>query len=180
MSDETDKTDETPEEETGNGTGDDSLVRRRKRYIPVDFIPRRANGESLSSLATHYKASRNTVRAWEEANFDEIEAYRKESLSNAAHGLAALQGDALRVVRGVLTDQPCAACGRPTAPPKERLKAAEIVFDRTGIPKQTKLSGSVKLTSDPASDRMAVLEAAAAILEEEGLVDLADQIRMRV
>lgn len=150
---------------------------KKPRLIPPDFVSRRAAGESLVSLARAYGCGNNTVRRWEEKKAEEIEQARQEASAEALLQLRSMQGLALSTVRSVLTDDLCPACNRPASPSKDRLKASEMIFDRSGLPKvqHQVVSGSVR--SDPIQDRRLVLEAAIAILDEEGHSDLASAVR---
>jgi hypothetical protein len=150
---------------------------KKSRPIPPDFVARRAAGESIDALGRAYGATHGTVQKWEEKRADEIEQARQEISKEALLQVRSMVGLALSTVRSVLTDDLCPACNRPASSPKDRLKASEMMMDRGGLPKvqHQVLSGSVR--SDPIQDRRLVLEAAIAILDEEGHSDLAAQLR---
>ena len=149
----------------------------KAKPVPPDFVSRRAAGDTLAALAAAYGVGKNTVTRWEEKKAEEIERVRQEASVDAVFQLKSMQGLALSTVRSVLTDDLCPACNRPASPPKDRLKASEMIFDRSGLPKvqHQVVSGSVR--SDPIQDRRLVLEAAIAILDEEGHSDLASAVR---
>lgn len=156
-----------------------------KTVMPADLVARLAEGQTYTQIAKDLNVRPATVCGW--AALPEVQQQvgdlQREASVSALQRLASLQGSAVDAVRSVLDRGPkCKVCGRgpSKATDKDRLKAVEIVFDRTGMPKteRQELAGNLGLSAaDDASADREILTEAARILQARGLTELAEQVR---
>ena len=174
--------------------------KRPKEFnYPPDLPARLAAAESQASIARSLDVSPNTVNVW--AHLPEVteavESIRAEMLAEAKRQLASLRTVAVSTVAEVMVrrgpyvcrcgEEVVCGCGEPVtydvAPPKDRLRAAEMVMDRAGLPRTevTEHSGSVGLVGPlPTVERIDVLTAAAEILEADGFGEAAAVVRAAI
>lgn len=145
---------------------------------------------SHSAISRLYGADHHTVARWSRLPevIQEEQRIRREVSDSAARALQALQPSAVSLIRDVLGGgEVCETCGRGnrSGEVKDQIRAAEAVFDRTGLPKrqETVLSGTVGLDLEGRSDddlAREILEEAAAICEEDGEMKLGRLLRERL
>ena len=151
------------------------------RRIPADFASRRAVGESLAALSKHYKAAQDTVKTWDtsEEVQSEIQRIRDQITGEAAGQLVGAAGEAIGAVLGVLRGAPaCDKCGRAATADRDRLKASEMILARiSGLEPGERREVTARIAPDAGADARLILQEAALILEERGLMDLAVAVR---
>lgn len=174
--------------------------KRPKEFnYPPDLPARLAAAESQASIARSLDVSPNTVNVW--AHLPEVteavESIRAEMLADAKRQLASLRTVAVSTVADVMVrrgpyvcrcgEEVVCGCGEPVtydvAPPKDRLRAAEMVMDRAGLPRTevTEHSGSVGLVGPLQTvERIDVLTTAAEILEADGFGEAAAVVRAAI
>lgn len=172
---------------------------RQPREEPVrpDFAQRIVNGARLVDLAAEYDIDRHVLSRWLKLPevTSEIESLRATAREANHRALTALAEAAVHTVGAVMTSAEllrCAHAGctglvvcescrleQPGALPKDRLKAAEMVLDRTGYPKREVVehAGSVAMTAPTSEQEAGILDEAAHILEERGHRELAAAVR---
>ena len=148
---------------------------------PVDFAARRAAGESIHALSLSYKANNATVKRWGEAPevLDEVERIRRQVTDDAIGALNSAAGEAITTVLAVMRGTAaCGACGRPATADRDKLKAGEMILARVaGLESGERREVTARIASDPGADARLILQEAALILEERGLLDLAVAVR---
>lgn len=167
---------------------------------PAEFLVMLAAGRSHVSIAAELGRPADTIGNWAKLPevVEEVKAIRARDLEEARARLAALRQPAVATVSEVMTREgpylcrACEAevtceCGRPVtidhAPPRDRLRAAEMVLDRVGLPKTevTELSGAVGQAGPlTAVGKAEVLTAAAELLDADGFGDLAEKVRAAI
>ena len=165
--------------------------------VPEGFAISLATGASIMSLAERYGCNRKTVYAWASLPKvkEEVEQIRSDAIADAVRRIESYRGTAVdTVVEVMLTRGPyvcrcgaacvCQACGDeiqiPATPAKDRLKAAEIVLDRAGMPqrKVVEHTGSIEATGVlTPTEEQEILTAAADVLSARGLEDVATLVR---
>lgn len=159
---------------------------RRPRRPPADLVERLAAGAAFCDIASAYGVDRGTVAKW--AGLPEVvagvEELRGRTLADARRRLSGALDPAVSAVFDVFGDVAgrCEHCGRSGANPRDKLSAAELVFDRLGLPatKVTEVSGTVGLpvpTATDAESERTIVDEAASILEERGHHKLAEDVR---
>lgn len=164
----------------------DKSGREKKTRPPMGIAAAIASGRTITSISEEYKVKRETIYKWmSDPDFAaELQEIRDNATREIMDQLGALRQPAMDVVRGILEDvdaAECPKCGK--AAQGVRLNAAELVFDRTGVPKRaiTELAGSVSTTAPLSIPETAeVLTAAAALLDTLDLHDLATQVRAAI
>lgn len=173
--------------------------RPKEHRYPPDLAARLASGESQVSIARSCDVSHTTVGVWAQLPevSEAVESIRAEMLADAKRQLASLRTVAVSTVAEVMVrrgpyvcrcgEEVVCGCGEPVtydvAPPKDRLRAAEMVMDRAGLPRTevTEHSGSVGLVGPlPTVERIDVLTAAAEILEADGFGEAAAVVRAAI
>jgi len=148
---------------------------------PSDFSARRAAGESLASLRVLYKASPNTIQAWDrlESVQAEILRIRQQAAEDAIGLLHGAAGEAIGAVLGVMRGaSACEKCGRPATADRDRLKASEMILARiSGLEPGERREVTARIAPDAGADARLILQEAALILEERGLMELAVAVR---
>lgn len=148
---------------------------------PSDFSARRAAGESLSSLRVLYKASPNTVQAWDrlESVQEEIQHIRQQATEDAIGQLHGAAGEAITTILTVMRGaDACGACGRPATADRDKLKAGEMILARiSGLEPGERREVTARIAPDAGADARMILAEAALILEERGQLDLAVAVR---
>jgi len=146
---------------------------------PADFAARRAAGESIHALAQSYGATNSTVKRWSElpAVLQEIEEIRAAVLAEASARLGSLADTAVEAIAAVLKTGACEKCGRPTAPDRDRLKAADMILNRVGLESGERREVTARIAPNAGADARLILQEAALILEERGLMELAVAVR---
>ena len=148
---------------------------------PVDFAARRAAGESIHALSQSYKATNSTVKRWAEAPevLDEVERIRRQVTEDAIGQLHGAAGEAISTILTVMRGAgACGACGRPATLDRDKLKAGEMILARVaGLESGERREVTARIASDPGADARLILQEAALILEERGLLDLAVAVR---
>lgn len=151
------------------------------RKPPPEFSARRAAGESLASLSRHYKAAQETVKAWDLRDDiqTEIQYIRQQATDDAIGQLHNAAGEAITTVLAVMRGSAaCGACGRPATADRDKLKAGEMILARVaGLESGERREVTARIASDPGADARLILQEAALILEERGLLDLAVAVR---
>ena len=123
---------------------------RRPGEIPAEVPILLANGETCAAIAERFGVGKATAIRWKDdpGTRERIEEIHAELRRAAVARGKALLRKAVAVVEEVLADD--------EQPGPVRLKAAEIVFDRWGLPKrvETEVSGSlaVAVASVPDAD----------------------------
>lgn len=161
-----------------------SSGKSRLRKMPVDFAARLTSGETKADIARSLHVNRDTVLEWSKLPEVQIEVarIRSETSEEAKRRLVGLQRHAVAGIAKVLESKKCEECGRGPADDKDVLKAAEIVFDRTGMPKTsvTEVSGGLGVEISNRTDaelERDILEEAIAILQERGFLDLSKDLQ---
>lgn len=175
----------------GVPTASNAAAPKRKRAAatmrpPAGLAAAITSGRSLVVISEQFGLSRAAIRDFmADPDFAaEIQEIRDNATREIMDQLGALRQPAMDVVRGILEDvdaAECPKCGK--AAQGVRLNAAELVFDRTGVPKRaiTELAGSVSTTAPLSIPETAeVLTAAAALLDTLDLHDLATQVRAAI
>lgn len=167
---------------------------------PTGLAAALATGRSYTAIAEDLGVARQTISSWAALPEvqEDLETIRAESLQGALRQLESLRERAVNVVVDVMETRgplvckcgaavECAACGAEveanTAAPRDRLKGAEMVLDRAGLPKReiTELAGAVGLVSPLTQPETAeVLHAAATLLDTLDMHDLATQVRAAI
>lgn len=153
--------------------GERSRKPRQLKSPPEGFIERLAAGESHSHIADEIGCSRNVVARW--AQLPEV----KLALSDRAAELkaAALQR-MTSLINGAL-DTLEEVMLNPEQPGSPRVRAAEAILDRAGLPSTSavELSGGLTLGAIPvAAQERVVVEEAVDILRSWGLHEAADVV----
>jgi len=148
---------------------------------PSDFSSRRAAGESLNSLRVSYKASPNTIQAWDrlESVQGEILRIRQQATEDAIGLLHGAAGEAITTVLAVMRGAAaCDTCGRPATADRDKLRAGEMILARiAGLEPGERREVTARIAPDAGADARLILQEAALILEERGLLDLAVAVR---
>lgn len=151
------------------------------RKPPADFAARRAAGESINSLAQHYKAAHATVVAWDRLPEvrERVESIRAGVVEDAIGQLSEGVIDAIRAVLEIAKGKgPCSTCGRGATLDRDRLKAAEILLARVhGLEPGQRREITATVSSDSGADERLILAEASDILDARGLTDLASQVK---
>ena len=151
------------------------------RKPPPEFASRRAAGESLAALSRHYKAAQETVKAWDllPDTQEQIQRIRQQATEDAIGQLHGAAGEAISTILTVMRGAgACGACGRPATLDRDKLKAGEMILARVaGLESGERREVTARIASDPGADARLILQEAALILEERGLLDLAVAVR---
>ncbi len=161
-----------------------SATTGRKTRPPATLPGLLAEGLSLSAIATQLNVDSETVSKW--AAFPSIQrrvaAIEAETDTAAVSALRRLKGVAVSSVAGVLQKDVCGHCGRSKAQDKDLLKAAELVMDRTGLPKteRQEVGGELQL-EDTRSEwvlEQEILQESVTILRNRGRYTLANEVEV--
>ena len=152
------------------------------KEIPLELAGWVALGKSSRWIAEQSGVTHDTVGGWLQnpelqARITKIKA---EADREALNGLQSLKAVAIQAIGGVLTGDTCKECGRSKALDRDILRSAELVLDRTGLPRterQEISTGAGGLDLTDAQMEQQILEEAAAILEDRGIKELAKTIR---
>lgn len=158
--------------------------RAPKKRPPPELAGLLSEGKTYTQIGENLGVDRERIAAWHKLPEiqEQIRQIQAEAGRVARQRLAALQAPAVQVVGEVLggsgQDGTCETCGRSgAAEARDRLRAAEMVFDRTGLPRtevqqqEHVLSEDEQLSDEELEAR--VLRAAADVLRWRGEVDLA-------
>lgn len=145
---------------------------------PAELPSLLALGMPYTEIAAKLKKDRIVVSKWagEPTVMAAVQAIQAEAHQAATHRIRSLQASALQAVAGVLDTGTCEVCGRGgEASARDRLKAAEMVLDRTGMPRAVELTGGVAIAVTEPVDELEreVVAAVVEILIARALPDLA-------
>ena len=158
--------------------------KQRETQIPIELAAWLAEGRSFRWIGQQVGINHSVVATWasDPEIQERVQAILKEADGLALKELQALKGLAVRRLGDVIQGEECEVCGRPKTADRELLKGIEMVLDRTGLPKteRQEIAGGLGVSFEQLSDaelERDILEDAAAILEERGRADLAQQVR---
>jgi len=156
---------------------------RSRAPISAQVAAMLCEGETTLGIAARLKIGRGKARSIVESDEvrEEIERINREVRRAAQQHGVVLIGQVSRVWAEAMTAEAgCAECGAHRADHTTRLRAADTVADRFGLPKTTiqELASSLPLSdkSEEELERL-VLEEAASILERRGSHALAGALR---
>lgn len=157
---------------------------QKRKKIPLELPGWLAEGRSYRWIGEQIGVAHNVVGEWakDPAIQERVRAIQREVDQQALQALQSLKATAVHSVSSILTGDTCEACGRPKTQDRDRLKAVEIVLDRTGLPKteRQEIAGALSFSYETLSDaelERDILEDAAAILEERQQGEIATAIR---
>ena len=115
----------------------------------------------------------------EQRDSEAVERIRRQVTDDAIGALNSAAGEAITTVLAVMRGTAaCGACGRPATADRDKLKAGEMILARVaGLESGERREVTARIASDPGADARLILQEAALILEERGLLDLAVAVR---
>lgn len=147
---------------------------RQKKQVrpPVGLVGLLAQGKSNSAIAKELGLDRDKVAAWARLPEvqSEVERAQRDLTQASVRRMKGLQEEALEQLAEVLQ--------KSGVSDRDRLKAVEMVLDRTGLHKRVvieTIAGTLEEMSDEEVDRQ-ILAQAVEILRAKDLYDLADQV----